>query len=85
MADNTQLNNNTGGDTIRTDEVVDYSSGTATSVKTQVVKLATGRTGVDGGVVSDDNPLPVFDSKLYKLMEKISGQLDELLDAIRNC
>lgn len=83
MSDNTTLNNGTGGDIIRTDESIDRSTGTAVSVKTQVIKLATGRANVDGGLVDSFNPLWVEDVKVRKLLEKISSQLGELLEAIK--
>lgn len=51
MADNTTLNTGTGGDVIRTDDI--------SSVKVQVVKLMEGGDGVDDGMISATNPLPV--------------------------
>lgn len=46
-------------------------------VETQVVKLRTGDTGVDGGLVTDANPLPVSDAMtawgLRRLLKLLGG------------
>lgn len=55
MADNTTLNNGTGGDTLRTDDV-------GGGVKVPVSKIITGGDGVDGGFISAANPFPVVHS-----------------------
>jgi hypothetical protein len=81
MADNTQLSVQSGGDTIRTDELISETTGLATA-KAQVVKLMTGQDGVDGGVVTRANPLPVTDLDVKHRLDTIIGQLDRILAAL---
>ena len=83
MADNTTLNSGSGGDLIRTDEAIDRSTGVAISVKTQVVKLATGSAGIDGGVVTNENPIYVYDRRVAVLLERLCDQIDVLTELIR--
>ena len=52
MADNTTLNNGTGGDVIATDDI--------SGVKYQRVKVVIGADGVNNGDISSSNPLPVL-------------------------
>lgn len=73
MSDNTTVQQGNGGDTIRTDAIVESDG--VTIVKTQVVKLQTGTNNVDGGLVSDSNGLPVEDRKLRRLLEDIYSEL----------
>ncbi len=51
MADNTELNSGSGGDTIRTDEIA--------GVKVPVSKVMLGADGTDDGMVSSATPMPV--------------------------
>lgn len=99
MSDNTTLPTASGGDVIRTEVVREDYAGN--QVKVQLVKLLTGRgrvappggeatIGADDGVVTDQNPLPVFDDKCRRLLEEILlleieaiGILRELRDAAR--
>ena len=83
MSDNTQLSAQSGGDTIRTDELIDESTGLATA-KAQVVKLMTGQDGVDGGVVTRSNPFPVTDLEVKKRLDKVIAQLDRILAALEH-
>lgn len=69
MSDNTALPSASGGDVIRTDDVG--------AAKIQVVKLATGATGVDGGLAARSNPIPVEDWKVRRLLEAILFELQE--------
>lgn len=70
MADNTTLNPGTGGDVIASDEIG--------GVKYQRVKLASGPDGVAIDV-SDDAPLPVYDSEsrgfLYRILQMLMSPL----------
>jgi hypothetical protein len=54
MADNTELNAGTGGDTLGSDDIA--------GVKYQRVKLIKGDDGVNDGDISDANPLPISDA-----------------------
>lgn len=83
MADNTTLNSGAGGDVIRTDELIDDTSKLPVA-KAQVVKLMTGGDGIDGGLVGAANPLPVADRQVLRMLEKISHQLDELIETLNN-
>lgn len=74
MSDNTIVQQGSGGDTVRTDDV-----GPA---KIQVVKIATGLSGVDGGVVGRNNPLPVVDFQSRELLEKILFTLESILSEL---
>ena len=56
MADNTDLNAGTGGDTIAADDIG--------GVKYQRVKLTLGAEGVNDGDLSATNPMPVVDDAL---------------------
>lgn len=84
MSDNTTVNAGVGGDIIRTDEAISYATGAAVSTKTQVMKLATGRAGVDGGLVSTTNPLPVADAGTLRELENMNARLDVLIELLRN-
>jgi hypothetical protein len=85
MSDNTTLNSGAGGDVIRTDEYIDPT--THASTKTQVVKLATGGTNVAAQLVVADYralAMPVNDKSNGRILERISAQLDELIELLSN-
>lgn len=81
MSDNTVVQQGNGGDEIRTDAILQPDG--VTVVKAQVVKLATGPGGVDGGVITRNNPLPVIDYQSRALLEQIYFRLGEILDELR--
>jgi hypothetical protein len=81
MSDNTQLSVQSGGDTIRTDELISETTGLATA-KAQCVKIMLGQDGVDGGLVTPTNPLPVADMSVKKQLDTIIEQLDRILVAL---
>ena len=83
MSDNTTLDAGAGGDVIKTDEIIVEATGLA-GPKAQVVKLMLGGDGIDGGLIAIDNPVPVEDRSVLRALEKISRQLDELIEAIEN-
>jgi len=81
MSDNTVLTTGVGGDTIRTDDLIDPATGLAFA-KAQAVKLITGGDGIDGGFVSRANPLPVMDSEISKQLDRVLERLDRILKAL---
>lgn len=81
MADNTTIQQGSGGDTIRTDAVV-QPDGT-TIVKTQVVKIGLGEAGADRGPVTISEPFPVRDRAVLFVLGEIRELLREILDELR--
>jgi hypothetical protein len=98
VSDNTPLQSGTGGDDIRTESLqggTDQSSGlplattpnAVSEIKVQLIKMLTGRSGVDGGPVLRGNELPVVDRRLVSMAEAIYEQNEirnELLREIRD-
>lgn len=81
MSDNTIVQQGSGGDTIRTDAIVQADG--VTVVKTQVVKLQIGAMNVDGGLVADENGLPTEDRKVRRLLEQILFELQAQTELLR--
>lgn len=59
MADNTQLNSGSGGDSIVTEDTFTDSGTGVSGQKLPVSKIRLGANGVDGGDVTATNPMPV--------------------------
>ena len=81
MADNTTLDAGTGGDVIRTDALLDESTGLST-VKVQAVKIITGRDGIDGGFVCRENPLAVSDAAVVKRLDILITHLETIIELL---
>ena len=78
MPDNTQINPGVGGDVIRTDDIG--------GVKFPVSKLALGNDGVNDGLVSTTNPLPVVlpgNADLTPMYVELSRTARDLFGRIR--
>lgn len=75
MSDNTSRFATTDGDTLRSDD-----NGAS---KIQVAKIATGRSGVDGGVVTRTNPLALRAHSKESLLQSIGEGLDEMQRLMR--
>ena len=81
MADDTTLPTASGGDIIRTDALVSEATGLEFA-KAQAVKIILGGSGIDGGFLARDNPLPVSDIQVTKRLDTIITLLRRIVAAV---
>lgn len=75
MPDNTSRFSTTDGDTLRSDDL--------TTAKVNVAKIATGRSGVDGGLVTQQNPLSTESVSTAELWQLVALRFEERTRLLR--